>query len=250
MSGIYSITPFTMLDYPNETACIVWFSGCNLRCPYCHNPEIVFCRGDGEGGGEKKLFDFLEKRRGLLGGVVLSGGEATTHKGLAALARRVRSMGFKVKLDTNGSRPQALAELFAEGLPDYAAVDYKANPAGADIVTGVDGEKYLAALEESLKMLISRAASGAMGLEVRTTFHPDLMDEEGINEIIRHLEKLDYRGTYYLQQVFSYGGNTLGNIRRPEREIEAGLLIAPKNFHVSVRNAARTAADSSLSRIS
>ena len=120
---IYDITPFTALDYPEHLAAIFWFAGCNMRCPYCYNPDIVL----GEGKiSHRQALDFLQKRRGLLDGVVLSGGEATLYPELPELCQEIKSLGYKVKLDTNGVNPQMLLRLIEEGALDYVALDYKA----------------------------------------------------------------------------------------------------------------------------
>ena len=92
------ITPLTFLDYPKKAACIFWFTGCNLRCPYCYNPELVF----GKGGGMDEMA-FLQERAGFLDAVVLSGGEATLNPDIAELCRKIKSMGYLVKVDTNES---------------------------------------------------------------------------------------------------------------------------------------------------
>ena len=105
---IYDVTPFTLLDFPGQTACIIWFSGCNMRCGYCHNPQIV------KGVGDKSVEDvlaFLEKRRDLLNGVVLSGGEATLYKDIIPFVTKIKCMGYAVKLDTNGTRPDIIQEM-------------------------------------------------------------------------------------------------------------------------------------------
>jgi len=107
MSRIYDITPFTLLDYPDEVACIVWMSGCNLRCVYCHNPDIVLGRGDKE---QAELFVFLKARQGKLTSVVFSGGEATFCPILPDLVRKTKEMGFKTKLDTNGGNPKVIRD--------------------------------------------------------------------------------------------------------------------------------------------
>lgn len=121
---IYSVTPFTMLDFPDRIACIIWFSGCNMRCPYCHNPQIV--KGKGKGSVEEVLA-FLEKRKGLLDGVVLSGGEASYNPGLPDFIQRVKDMGYAIKLDTNGLRPEIIETFLAQNMLDYVALDYKAD---------------------------------------------------------------------------------------------------------------------------
>ena len=103
---VYGLTPFTMLDYPDRTACIIWFAGCNMRCAYCHNPEIVL---GGKGTMQLgEIFMFLEKRKGLLSGVVLSGGEASVYPQIEEVAAKIKQMGFDIKLDTNGTRPEII----------------------------------------------------------------------------------------------------------------------------------------------
>ena len=100
---VYSLTPFTQLDYPDEMACIVWLAGCNMRCPYCYNPEIIF------GNNNKpwsEIKSFLEKRQGLLDAVVFSGGECTLHPDLELFCADAKALGYKVKIDSNGSSPK------------------------------------------------------------------------------------------------------------------------------------------------
>jgi pyruvate formate lyase activating enzyme len=124
MLPIHAVTPFTLLDFPGLPAAVVWCSGCNMRCAYCHNPDIV--RGKAGQKTPPEVLAFLATRRGLLEGVVLSGGEATLWPGLPGFIAQVRALGFAVKLDTNGTRPETLRGL----LPalDYVALDYKAPP--------------------------------------------------------------------------------------------------------------------------
>ncbi len=120
---IYSITPFSLLDYPNKTACIVWFAGCNMRCRYCYNPDIVLGKGK---LSFQDVLDFLSKRKGLLDGVVLSGGECTLHNGIIDFCKSIKALGFTIKLDTNGSKPIVIAQLLKHQLIDYIALDFKA----------------------------------------------------------------------------------------------------------------------------
>ena len=110
------ITPFSLLDYEGHSSCMLWFSGCNLRCVYCYNPSIVL---------EKAQFSFeyalkfLNKRKGLLDAVVLSGGECTSHKYLVEYAKQIKDLGFKIKLDTNGTNPDRVVNLINNNLVDY-----------------------------------------------------------------------------------------------------------------------------------
>jgi pyruvate formate lyase activating enzyme len=123
------IQPFTLLDYPGQVACIAFLPGCNFRCGYCHNPEFVLpeslAKTQASWVAEDDMMSFLDRRRGKLDGIVISGGEPTLHAGLEAFIRRVREEGFKIKLDTNGSRPDVLKTLFDAKLVDYIAMDVK-----------------------------------------------------------------------------------------------------------------------------
>ena len=231
MPSLYDITPFSLLDYPNEMSCIVWFAGCNMRCVFCHNPDIVNGKGEKE---EAELFAFLEKRQGKLGAVVFSGGEATLFAGLPDLVRKVKAMGFKTKLDTNGTRPEVLRALLGEKLLDYVAMDYKCPPALAKKMIGTT--KHWEPFRQSLAMLIKAARQGALTFEVRTTVYSELMNEDHVNEMIRDLDTLGYQGTYYIQNVFSHGEKTIGNIEKPERALDQTKLLTPKNFKLGFRN--------------
>ena len=102
---IENITPFSLLDFQDLCACIIWFTGCNMRCSYCYNPEIVF--GKGKYNFEEAI-QFLQKRINLLDGVVLSGGECTLHKELIPFVKEIKNLGFKIKIDTNGTYPSKI----------------------------------------------------------------------------------------------------------------------------------------------
>lgn len=119
----------TIIDYPGKVSCVLFLSGCNFSCPYCHNPNLV--KVDGLPScflDEQTVLNFLEKRRGFLGGVVISGGEPTLQRDLFVLCKRIKQIGYPVKLDTNGSRPEVLKRLLKEGLVDYIAMDIKNRP--------------------------------------------------------------------------------------------------------------------------
>lgn len=186
---IYSITPFTLLDFPGKTACILWFAGCNMRCPFCYNPEIVF------GKGIKTIAEalsFLRSRKGLLEGVVLSGGECTMHPRIVDLLTEVRRMGFAIKIDTNGSRPRTLQTLITQGLVDHVALDFKALEDKYRLLTGSD---LFAEFEESLSILLR----SGLPFEVRTTVHSELLNKEDLASMTRYLDNKGYTGTYYFQ---------------------------------------------------
>jgi pyruvate formate lyase activating enzyme len=117
----------TLIDYPGKVSCVLFFSGCNFHCPYCHNPELA--KGlSVEPWSEQAVYDFLEAREGFLSGVVISGGEPSLHPDVIRVCRSIRQMGYPIKLDTNGSRPKVLEELISGGLVDYVAMDIKTDP--------------------------------------------------------------------------------------------------------------------------
>ena len=130
----------TLLDYPGKVACTVFLSGCNFRCPFCQNSEILAGSG-GEQIPEEELFAFLERRRGILDGVCVSGGEPLLGD-VAPLLERIKGLGYSVKIDTNGAFPEKLKELYGRGLVDFVAMDIKNSPqkyektAGARVDTG------------------------------------------------------------------------------------------------------------------
>lgn len=197
---VYSITPFTLLDYPDKTACILWFAGCNMRCSYCYNPDIVLGKGK---LGIAKIMDFLHSRKGMLDGVVLSGGECTLHKDLIPMIKAIRSLGYTVKLDTNGCRPKVMKQILEANLVDYVALDFKALPESFQRVTSSD---LFAEFEETLHMLIYSATR----FELRTTVHADLITETDFRNMVGFLESKHYKGNYYLQH-FVNQVPTLGN---------------------------------------
>ena len=216
MSAIYDITKFTMLDYPDELACIIWFAGCNMRCPYCYNPHIV--HGEGTVPIED-CFYFLKKRQGLLDGVVLSGGECTNYPKLIEFCERVKALGYLIKIDTNGSRPDQLAKLFERNLVDYVAIDFKATESKYSKITNLNNGYALFC--ESLKLL---QASG-IKYEVRTTLHEDLLNADDLTEMGNDLEKLGYQGTFFIQRFLET--ENLGDLKASEEFIDFEQVNSP-----------------------
>lgn len=124
---IAGLQKHSLIDYPGKVACVVFFAGCNFRCPYCHNADLA--RGGAVDPMDPDDFwRFLEKRRGFLDGVVVSGGEPTLQGEISAFCREIREMGFFVKLDTNGSKPDVVSRLIADGVLDFIAMDIKTDP--------------------------------------------------------------------------------------------------------------------------
>ena len=217
--AISSITPFTLLDYPHKAACILWYAGCNMRCLYCYNPEIVLGKGT---IGFEAVLPFLDKRKGLLDAVVFSGGECTLHKSIYDHIVRVKAMGFLVKVDTNGSKPELLQRLIDEKALDYVALDYKALPSKFEYITQ---SNLYASFEQSLEILLANSVP----FEVRTTYHSELLDEEDIRKMIVFLEMHHYVGNYYIQH-FRNDTETLGNLSYSKKNIlEKNLSTATIN---------------------
>ena len=118
----------SLIDFPGKLCCVLFTSGCNFDCPYCHNPELAKGQCPHPFLKEHNIYDFLTLRKGFLDGVVISGGEPTLHKDLPSICRNIQRMGYQIKLDTNGSRPKNLKLLIDEGCIDYIAMDIKTDP--------------------------------------------------------------------------------------------------------------------------
>ena len=195
---VHSITAFTLLDYPDHTACILWFAGCNMKCSYCYNPEIVFGKGS---YSIPEIGSFLEKRKGLLDAVVFSGGECLLYKESIELMVLIKRMGFLIKVDTNGSKPERLQEAIALGLIDFVALDFKATKAKFKEITEKNYYKHFL---DCLSLLQITQTP----FEVRTTIHSEILEEEDLKEMIQVLKTKNYFGNYYLQP-FRNGVKTL-----------------------------------------
>ena len=210
---LYDITPFTALDYPDHLATIFWFAKCNIRCVYCYNKDIVF----GEGvKSEDEALTFLQSRIGLLEAVVLSGGEATLYSELIEFCKKIKQLNFKIKLDTNGLKPEVVKELVENGLVDYIALDYKAPKEKYFEITK---DKHFDSFSKTLNYLIQKQ----FPFEVRTTVHSDLLRVEEINRIIKDLLKRGYSGTYYLQP-FVFTENTIGKVKEEKNPFDTSRL--------------------------
>ena len=151
-----------LLDFPGLLSCTVFTGGCNFRCPFCHNASLV--KGTPDRLSEEELFAFLKKRSGLLDGVCVTGGEPCLHEDLPELLGKIRALGYKIKLDTNGSRPEMLRRLLKEGLVDYVAMDIKNSPEKYALTCGIS-ESPWERVKESLALL----KESGVAFELRTT---------------------------------------------------------------------------------
>ena len=195
---ISGLQKLTLLDYPGHVACTVFTAGCNFRCPFCHNAPLVLPeRIEGDPNGEETVLQFLKKRQGILDGVAITGGEPLLQRDMADFLRKIRDMGFAVKLDTNGSFPDRLIELVEAGLVDRVAMDIKNSPALYAKTAGVK-ELDLGPIERSKDYLLE----GHVEYEFRTTVVKGLHTAESLQEAAEWI-----RGAkeYYLQQFKDSG---------------------------------------------
>ena len=194
---IMGLQKLTLLDFPGKIACTVFTGGCNFRCPFCHNASLVIPSKLGAAMPTEDFFDFLKKRQGILGGVCVSGGEPTLMFDLEEFLTRIKSMGFLVKLDTNGSRPEVLRSLVEKGLIDYVAMDIKNSPDMYPKTVGVEGFDVAPILESAEYLM-----SGAVEFEFRTTLvsgHHTEREMQLIGEWLRGAPR------YYLQNFVDSG---------------------------------------------
>ena len=180
----------TLLDYPGCVAATIFLGGCNFRCPFCHNGDLVLKSGQMTGYEEKEVLAFLKKRRNVLEGVCITGGEPTLHAELPEFISKIKELGYLVKLDTNGSNPEMLKSLVKEKLIDYVAMDVKAPLTKYEKACGV------AVDVEKIKQSVEFLKKGEIPYEFRTTVVKELHTGEDILEIGRYL-----RGAskYFLQ---------------------------------------------------
>lgn len=196
---ISGVTKLTLIDFPDKTACIIFTAGCNFRCGYCHNPEFVLPERLKEIAPgfipEEAMLNFLQKRQGMLEGVVITGGEPTLHPDLEAFIRKVHALGYAVKLDTNGNRPDVLRRLIEEGLLDYVAMDFKIDHARYPDLVGPGG--IPGKVRESFDLL----KEGRVPYEFRTT----LVREIHTDEVLRDMKRELGGAVRYFLQTFRPG---------------------------------------------
>lgn len=203
---IEGLQKLTLLDYPEKVACTIFTGGCNFRCPFCHNASLVIGnRGnvvpiDSQKNGEyteEEILAFLRKRKGVLDGVCVTGGEPLLQPDLEAFIRKVKEMGYLVKLDTNGSFPEKLKSLAGQGLLDYVAMDIKNCLPKYGQTIGIE-DYDTAPVEESAAFLME----GSLPYEFRTTVTRELHTEE---DMYRIRDWIGGASAYYLQQFVDSG---------------------------------------------
>ena len=218
---LQGLQKLTLLDYPEKVACTVFTAGCNFRCPFCHNASLVVNIPTESEWTEESFFSFLEKRKGILEGVCVTGGEPLMQTGMEEFLRKIKELGFAVKLDTNGSFPERLKELVEKGLVDYVAMDIKNSKESYGITSGVD-EKYMEAICESVEFL----KQGRLPFEFRTTVVKYFHDEEAFEKIGQWIAGVD---KYYLQKFKNSGDLINQHVQGcTDEEMEKFLSVVKK----------------------
>ena len=198
---IHGLQKLTLLDYPKKTACTIFTGGCNFRCPFCHNALLVTDIDNSATYTEEEILDFLSKRLGLLDGVCITGGEPLMQKDIENFIRKIKELGYSVKLDTNGTYPERLAELLENHLVDYVAMDIKNSKEKYQKTAGVENIN-LSDIEKSINIL----KSSDIDYEFRTTVVKELHTELDISKIAEWIKGA--KG-YFLQN-FEDSGNLIG----------------------------------------
>lgn len=162
----------TLIDFPGRIACTLFLGGCDFRCAYCYNPDLVLDRETGINLSEEEILSFLKERASFLDGVCVTGGEPFRHQGLLGFLQKVKNLGYQVKVDTNGFYPQALKEAVASKVVDYLAMDIKASPNKYDVVVRTIGA--FTRIEESAKIV----KESSISYEFRTTVFSGLTLED------------------------------------------------------------------------
>lgn len=174
----------TLIDYPGKVAATVFTVGCNFRCPFCHNPELVLAGRSAERGSvsEEEFFDFLESRKGKLDGVCVTGGEPTIQDDILDFIRKIKRMGFLVKLDSNGTRPDVLKKAFDERLVDFVAMDIKSSLDNYSKACGTEIDT------QRIKLSTELIRNSGISYEFRTTVVPGIHNYEDFRKISKWLD--------------------------------------------------------------
>lgn len=225
---IQGLQKMTLLDWPGKVACTVFLGGCDFRCPFCHNAELL--EGDLPAAlTQGELLDFLRRRRGLLDGVCVTGGEPLLRADLAGLLEEVKALGYPVKVDTNGSHPARMVELWERGMVDYVAMDVKNSPDRYPETAGVPGLD-LGPIRESIAWLLE----GHVDYEFRTTAVRQFHDGDSFRAIggwIRGAAR------YYIQNFTDRDTVAFAGLSGFDKEELGGFaeLVAPCVEHVELR---------------
>ena len=215
---IHGLNKTTLLDYPGHVACTIFTGLCNFRCPFCQNADLVLNPSSQPCISEDEFFSFLAKRKSMLEGVCITGGEPTLQSDLREFILRIREQGLLVKLDTNGYRPDILNKLMEEKLVDYIAMDLKSSKEGYALSAGLKNFK-LNEIEESVSLLLN----GSIPYEFRTTVVKELHTREDFLSIAAQIKGCN---AYFLQSYAESGAILHYTLPEEERTLKADTLTA------------------------
>ncbi len=184
---IGGLIKFTLIDYPGRVSAVIFTQGCNFRCRYCHNPELVYPHLLQESMPEEEVMAFLRHRQGTLEGVVVTGGEPTLQPDLLRFLADIKSLGYLIKLDTNGSKPDVVKAAIEQKLVDYIAMDLKAPFDKYSLITRVEFEQHT--LQESMNII----RQSGLPYEFRTTYDKEVLTDEDIKRISDSVQGQCYR---------------------------------------------------------
>ncbi len=223
---IQGLQKLTLLDYPEKVACTVFTAGCNFRCPFCHNASLVIDTHRNKEISEEAFFSFLEKRRGILDGVCVTGGEPLIQQGIEDFLARVKELGFAVKLDTNGSFPDRLKRIVESGNVDYVAMDIKNSPENYGRTVGIEGYD-ISGVNQSIRYLLR----GNIPYEFRTTVVREFHQRSDFEAIARWIAGAK---RYYLQQFVDSGDLIRQGLHGYDRQImDQALLVVRKGVETA-----------------
>jgi pyruvate formate lyase activating enzyme len=204
-----------------------------MRCKYCHNSE--FLKQNDRFLSEEYVINFLKKRVGLFDGVVFSGGECTMDTELTDFIEKVKNLGFKIKIDTNGLNYEIVENLVVSKLVDFIALDFKAPKNKFRLITQID-DSFYDKFKKTLIFLVEKTLNKVIDLEIRTTVHTSLLQEDDINVIIGILDNLKYNRAYYIQNFKDENKETLVDLGQQQFLIDKNKIKNPINFIVNYRN--------------
>ena len=218
---LHGLQKMTLLDFPGRVACTVFLGGCDFRCPFCHNFELI----DGTAQpvmDDAELIRFLKSRKGLIDGVAITGGEPCLHKDLPEFIRKIRAVGYPVKLDTNGYHPALLESILKENLVEYVAMDIKNCPQKYPLTCGVESMD-MGVIEQSISLLMHSGIS----YEFRTTVIDELHEESDFHDIGKLIEGAD---RYFLQRFTDRDSVPYGNLTPPSFDKMYALAEIAKQY--------------------
>lgn len=222
MFNIHGFQKMTMLDFPGKVACTAFTAGCNFRCPFCHNASLVTKINNEEIYSQEEIFDYLNKRKGVLDGICITGGEPLLYDGIVEFIKKARELGLLVKLDTNGSFPEKLKYLIDNGLVDYVAMDIKNSKEKYAETIGLK-EYDLSNVEKSVAILLE----GKVEYEFRTTIVAEYHTTQDIVAIGNWIKGAK---RYFLQN-FVDSGNLIGSdMHAVSKEFMKELQIEAAKF--------------------